>query len=309
MTEKRIADLDALLRHAVIIEDDAADAGDVVRIGSTVVVDVEGDEERYTIVGAIEAKPAQGLISNESPVGRRCLVCVPERRSWPRRPMARCASGSFASSVSLAQSSAGQMDRLTITYERVWAAFQRAGRPLTVGTIPLTGERIATHTRHASSAFRPKLPAELTIFAGSWQSSQAFASHPDHFLHIMLQESGLLSKSRDNLTRSAQRGSRSLPSRSSSRSRARVPCRSHWAASIRFQDAVFLGVRGGCSALAAARAVVRPGRLAHTPSYSYLPHCTIAHYDGTTPHEEALDAPCTLEKRAHWPVRHAESRS
>jgi 2'-5' RNA ligase len=23
------------------------------------------------------------------------------------------------------------------------------------------------------------------------------------------------------------------------------------------------------------------------PSYSYLPHCTIAHYDGTTPPEEA----------------------
>ena len=73
MTEKRIADLDALLRRAVIIEDDVENAGDEVRIGSTVVVDVEGDEERYTIVGAIEAKPAHGLISNESPVGRALL--------------------------------------------------------------------------------------------------------------------------------------------------------------------------------------------------------------------------------------------
>ena len=77
MTEKRIADLDALLRQAVIIENDAEDAGDEVRIGSTVVVDVEGDEERYTIVGAIEAKPAQGLISNESPVGRALLGLRP----------------------------------------------------------------------------------------------------------------------------------------------------------------------------------------------------------------------------------------
>jgi transcription elongation factor GreA len=73
MTEKRIADLEALLRQAVIIENDAGTDPDVVRIGSTVVVDVEGDEERYTIVGAIEAKPAQGLISNESPVGRALL--------------------------------------------------------------------------------------------------------------------------------------------------------------------------------------------------------------------------------------------
>jgi hypothetical protein len=24
------------------------------------------------------------------------------------------------------------------------------------------------------------------------------------------------------------------------------------------------------------------------PSYSYLPHCTIAHYDGSTPQDEAL---------------------
>ncbi|HEX2281325.1 MAG TPA: transcription elongation factor GreA [Thermomicrobiales bacterium] len=73
MTEKRIADLDALLRQAVVIEEDGGDPGGEVRIGSTVVVEVDGEEERYTIVGAIEAKPAQGLISNESPVGRALL--------------------------------------------------------------------------------------------------------------------------------------------------------------------------------------------------------------------------------------------
>ena len=77
MTEKRIADLDALLRQAVVIEEDAVNGGDEVRIGSTVVVEVEGEEERYTIVGAIEAKPAQGLISNESPVGRALLGLRP----------------------------------------------------------------------------------------------------------------------------------------------------------------------------------------------------------------------------------------
>lgn len=73
MTEKRIADLEALLRQAVVLDEDAAGDGEVVRIGSTVVVDVEGDEERYTIVGAIEAKPSEGLISNESPVGEALL--------------------------------------------------------------------------------------------------------------------------------------------------------------------------------------------------------------------------------------------
>ncbi len=85
MTEKRIADLDALLRQAVII-DDADNISDEVRIGSTVVVDVEGEEERYTIVGAIEAKPAQGLISNESPGGRALLGLRPGQETVAMAP-------------------------------------------------------------------------------------------------------------------------------------------------------------------------------------------------------------------------------
>ena len=73
MNEKRIADLEVLLRNAVILEATVGGRADEVTIGSTVVVEIEGDEERYTIVGAIEAKPALGLISNESPVGKALL--------------------------------------------------------------------------------------------------------------------------------------------------------------------------------------------------------------------------------------------
>ena len=73
MNEKRIADLEALVRGAVVMEDDRATPKDIVGVGSTVVVDFDGDEERYTIVGAIEAKPAEGRISNESPMGRALL--------------------------------------------------------------------------------------------------------------------------------------------------------------------------------------------------------------------------------------------
>ena len=77
MTEKRIADLEVLLFQADIIDDAAAGDRETVHIGSTVVVEVEGDEERYTIVGAIEAKPTAGLISNESPVGAALLGLRP----------------------------------------------------------------------------------------------------------------------------------------------------------------------------------------------------------------------------------------
>jgi transcription elongation factor GreA len=74
MNEKRIADLEALLRSAEIVET-GQQAGRTgrVQIGSTVVVDFDGDEERYTIVGAIEASPKDGLISNESPIGQALL--------------------------------------------------------------------------------------------------------------------------------------------------------------------------------------------------------------------------------------------
>jgi transcription elongation factor GreA len=74
MNEKRISDLEALLRSAQIIdENDRPKNPDVVTVGSTVVVDFEGDEERYKIVGAIEAKPKDGLISNESPIGKALI--------------------------------------------------------------------------------------------------------------------------------------------------------------------------------------------------------------------------------------------
>ena len=74
MTEKRIADIEHMLRSATILdENEIAREPGVVGLGSTVVVDFDGEDERYTIVGAIEARPAQGLISNESPIGKALI--------------------------------------------------------------------------------------------------------------------------------------------------------------------------------------------------------------------------------------------
>ena len=36
-------------------------------------IEIDGELETYTIVGAIEAKPSAGRISNESPVGKALL--------------------------------------------------------------------------------------------------------------------------------------------------------------------------------------------------------------------------------------------
>ena len=64
--------VETMIRHAQII--DEGRASDTVRLGSTVtVVDEDGFEETYTIVGSAEADPRKGRISNESPVGRALL--------------------------------------------------------------------------------------------------------------------------------------------------------------------------------------------------------------------------------------------
>jgi len=74
MTEKRIGDLENLLRNAVVINGQGGGNGNgIVEIGSKVTVDFDGEDEQYTIVGAIEAKPSGGLISNESPIGRALM--------------------------------------------------------------------------------------------------------------------------------------------------------------------------------------------------------------------------------------------
>src|SRR5687768_10430859 len=69
--EGRILTIENQLREAVIVSThDAAK----VSFGSTATVtDSDGIEEKYTIVGSPEARPTEGRISNESPVGRALM--------------------------------------------------------------------------------------------------------------------------------------------------------------------------------------------------------------------------------------------
>lgn len=72
--EGRIQELDLLLATAKIIEDNGKKKGDVVHLGSKVTIK-EGNFEAdaFTIVGAVEANPREGKISNESPIGKAIL--------------------------------------------------------------------------------------------------------------------------------------------------------------------------------------------------------------------------------------------
>jgi transcription elongation factor GreA len=70
--EGRILELEHMLAQAQVIEPGKSTG--VVGIGSTVVIQESSKpSETYTIVGAAEANPRDGLISNESPLGQALL--------------------------------------------------------------------------------------------------------------------------------------------------------------------------------------------------------------------------------------------
>ena len=69
--EGRIQTLSSLIKNAMIIDEEHSTTH--VQVGATVELDGARGRERYTIVGSTEASPAEGRISNESPVGRALL--------------------------------------------------------------------------------------------------------------------------------------------------------------------------------------------------------------------------------------------
>jgi transcription elongation factor GreA len=72
LVEGRIQTLEAMIRNAVVIEEEPREQG-VVGVGAQVRVSSEEGEETYSIVGPAESDPLHGRISNESPLGRALL--------------------------------------------------------------------------------------------------------------------------------------------------------------------------------------------------------------------------------------------
>ncbi len=70
--EGRIREIETILSNAKMIEDNGNN--DIVDVGAKVTIQEDGmDPEKYTIVGAVEANPHNGRISNESPLGRALI--------------------------------------------------------------------------------------------------------------------------------------------------------------------------------------------------------------------------------------------
>lgn len=69
--EGRIQEIEAVLRTAVIVEKTNSDT---VTVGSSVTIQEENyPPETYHVVGAKEADPRNGKISNESPIGKALM--------------------------------------------------------------------------------------------------------------------------------------------------------------------------------------------------------------------------------------------
>lgn len=69
--ETLIGELEDMIKNAEIIEKPTTMG--IVSIGSTVEVEKNSQRQKFTIVGSNEAKPEQGFISNESPLGSAFL--------------------------------------------------------------------------------------------------------------------------------------------------------------------------------------------------------------------------------------------
>jgi len=65
--EVRISELESMIKDSVVVEQQAG--GDTIGLGTTFVAKADGKERTFQIVGSNEAKPFEGKISNESPIG------------------------------------------------------------------------------------------------------------------------------------------------------------------------------------------------------------------------------------------------
>lgn len=68
--EGRVLELKELINHAVIIDGKGEGGGKIINVGSTIIVKAGNIEKEFTIVGPSEARPQEGFISNESPLGQ-----------------------------------------------------------------------------------------------------------------------------------------------------------------------------------------------------------------------------------------------
>ena len=68
---KRITDIEDHLKRAIIINPSAKK--DIIKLGHTVTIEMNGKQKQYTILGSGETDPSHGIISHNSTIGSALL--------------------------------------------------------------------------------------------------------------------------------------------------------------------------------------------------------------------------------------------
>ncbi len=66
----KMAELEIIIKNAQLIKNPGENGQTAVDLGAKVLVDINGRDNEFMIVGTLEADPTLGKISNESPVGQ-----------------------------------------------------------------------------------------------------------------------------------------------------------------------------------------------------------------------------------------------
>ncbi len=73
LLENRLSELENILKNSEMIRKPSGRKAEIVGLGATVLVEVDGDKDEFTLVGSYEANPVLGKISNNSPVGKALM--------------------------------------------------------------------------------------------------------------------------------------------------------------------------------------------------------------------------------------------
>lgn len=71
--EARMVELENTLKNVELIKLPKKEKQNIISLGATILVSVDGQNDEFTLIGSLEANPSIGRISNESPVGRALL--------------------------------------------------------------------------------------------------------------------------------------------------------------------------------------------------------------------------------------------
>ncbi len=71
--QSRIIELENIFKNSAMINAPKKEKQNIIDLGATILVEVDGQKDEFTLVGSLEANPTIGKISNESPVGKALL--------------------------------------------------------------------------------------------------------------------------------------------------------------------------------------------------------------------------------------------